>query len=142
MRASPLTLRILKMQNLILLLVILQCSLALILAEEWDPESFKKKVIDDDKVWLVEFYSPRCGGCQEFSPTWEKVVESMKSILTTKVNIEEAGGMALAQQLNVLREGIPNVRIIKSKGVKPNGESVVIGNQREYSSRLTLHHST
>ena len=115
------------MPNFFIAVALLLCSLVLALADEWDPASFKKNVTDDNRIWLVEFYSTRCGGCKEFSPTWDKVVASMKSLLATKVNIEETGGMAIAKEMGVLSEGIPNVRIFKSKSVHPTGESIVIG---------------
>ena len=115
------------MPNFSFAVLLLFSSLVLVLADEWDPALFKKNVTDDNRIWLVEFYSTRCGGCKEFSPTWDKVVASMKSLLATKVNIEETGGMAIAKEMGVLSEGIPNVRIFKSKSVHPTGESIVIG---------------
>lgn len=115
------------MPNFSFAVLLLLSSLVFVLADEWDPALFKKNVTDDNRIWLVEFYSTRCGGCKEFSPTWDKIAASMKSLRTTKVNIEEAGGMAIAKEMKVLSEGIPNVRIFKSKSVNPTGESVVIG---------------
>ena len=85
------------MQFLVLFFVISVCCLTFVLSEEWDIESFQKNVLDDEKVWLVEFYSTRCGGCVEFSDTWTKIEASMQSIATTKVNIDFAGSMELAQ---------------------------------------------
>ena len=116
------------MQNLLCITFLVICSLNLIISTQWDPSTFGTEVIDDEKVWLVEFYSTMCGGCIEFNPVWEKIEASMKSVATTKVNIDDAGGMALAQALNVLDEGIPNVRMLKSKSINPKGESIVIGN--------------
>ena len=115
------------MPNFSFAVLLLLFTLVFVLADEWDPALFKKNVTDDNRIWLVEFYSTRCGGCKEFSPTWDKVVASMKSLLATKVNIEETGGMAIAKEMGVLSEGIPNVRIFKSKSVHPTGESIVIG---------------
>ena len=64
-------------------------------------------------------YLAMCGGCKEFAPTWEKLAASMKSIVTTKVNIDNAGGMEVAKTLGVLDEGVPNIRLFKSR--KSNG---------------------
>lgn len=53
-----------------------------------DPKLFQSNVIGDEKLWLVEFYSYKCGSCQEFAPTWKKVTESVKSISTGKINVD------------------------------------------------------
>ena len=53
-----------------------------------------------------------CGSCKEFTPIWDKLDQSMKSIVTTKVNIDDKGGMDVAKMMGVLDEGVPNVRLI------------------------------
>nr|GAT46096.1 protein disulfide isomerase [Mycena chlorophos] len=37
------------------------------------PDNFKSTISKD--TWLVEFFSPWCGHCRGFAPTWEKLVE-------------------------------------------------------------------
>ncbi len=92
--------------------------------------AFESDVVDDLRVWVVEFYSPMCGSCQEFASIWDKVDKNMKSILTGKVNIDETEGAALAKKLGVLDEGLPNIRLFNkvgdSKGVSiMNGDSML-----------------
>ena len=41
-------------------------------------KNFEGKVLSSGRVWLLEFYSNRCGSCQEFKPTFESVVEELK----------------------------------------------------------------
>jgi hypothetical protein len=40
---------------------------------ELDPLTFKQDVINDERVWLVDFYSKLCAVCAAFSPTWVKI---------------------------------------------------------------------
>lgn len=107
-------------------LLLLIVSLAVVSAVEFNVESFKTDVINDDRVWLVEFYSTMCGSCQEFSSIWKKLDLSMRSISTAQINIDEPHGMAIAKALDVLDEGIPSVRLLNSKQ-KPSGISLMTG---------------
>lgn len=100
-------------------------------SDDFDMTSFKSKVIDDERVWLVEFYSTMCGSCKEFSGVWSKIEASMKSIETTKINIDHVDGMEVAKALRVLEEGIPNVRILNSK-TNLNGVTVMSGTVQKF----------
>lgn len=106
--------------------LLLIVSLAVVSAVEYNLESFKTDVVNDDRVWLVEFYSTMCGSCKEFSSIWKKLDLSMRSISTAQINIDEPHGMAIAKALDVLDEGIPNVRLLNSKQ-KPSGVSLMTG---------------
>ena len=75
---------------------------------------FEAEVIKDERVWIIEFYSPMCGSCTEFSPTWEKIEKSVKSMVTAKINIDTPEGLRIAQDLKVLDEGIPSVQLFAS----------------------------
>ena len=88
-----------------------------VLAEErdWTLDDFQKSVVQDDRVWLVEFYSSMCGSCKEFSPTWDRIESTLSDVMKTKVNIDRKGGMEIAKQFGALQEGIPNVRLLVAK---------------------------
>jgi thioredoxin-like negative regulator of GroEL len=75
-----------------------------------DASRFDELVIDDSRVWAVEFYSPMCGSCTEFSPTWHSMEGKFKSIESGSINIDSKEGMVVAQRLGVLDEGLPNIR--------------------------------
>lgn len=95
-----------------------------------NPATFKTTVLDDDRVWMVEFYSAMCGGCKEFASTWERLEKayltgtSTGAIASGKINIDDKQGMKLAQELGVLDDGVPHVRLFKNKDDK-NGIAVV-----------------
>ena len=44
-------------------------------------ENFKKKVLDSDELWFVEFYAPWCGHCKTLAPHWEKAAASLKGVV-------------------------------------------------------------
>uniref|UniRef100_A0A061RZS9 Thioredoxin domain-containing protein n=1 Tax=Tetraselmis sp. GSL018 TaxID=582737 RepID=A0A061RZS9_9CHLO len=69
-------------------------------------------VVNDERVWLVKFHSNRCGTCKEFGPIWNQLVDAFADTVSFGVvDIDLPDGMSLAQDLNVLEEGIPSVRI-------------------------------
>ena len=66
----------------------------------------------DETVWLIEFYSPMCGSCKEFAPTWSLLESKLKNKLKTgKVNIDEKLGLKIAEETGALEEGIPHLRL-------------------------------
>ena len=110
------------------LFIILACSVllsalppTLVHGKDLDPTNFASTVLDDDRVWLVEFYSSMCGGCQEFASTWGKI-ETFYSkasdgvIATGKINIDKKEGLKVAEELGVLDDGVPHVRLFTKKG--------------------------
>lgn len=95
-----------------------------------DPKKFTSEVLGDERAWMVEFYSSMCGGCQEFASTWDRIADAFSesssggAIKSGKVNIDNSEGMKLAEKLGVLEDGVPHVKLFKSKG-DTKGISVV-----------------
>jgi protein disulfide-isomerase A6 len=77
-----------------------------------DTDNYNQEVSNSGDVWLIEYFSKRCGTCQEFEPIWKNVVSKLENIKIGRVDIDEIKGMKLAQKLNILEEGIPNVKMI------------------------------
>jgi hypothetical protein len=106
-----------------------------------DPATFQQTVLNDGRVWMVEFYSAMCGGCQEFASTWERIEKAFSegstggAIATGKINIDNKAGLKIAEELGVLDDGVPHVRLFKEKG-DVKGTPVV---KSKATSLVTLH---
>ena len=93
--------------------------------------------LDDERAVLVEFYSGMCGSCKEFEPTWAKIEKAAKSIATAKVNIDADEGLAIAESLGVLEEGLPNVRLFKTASDR-KGVSIIPGIPDTYKNMMKI----
>lgn len=92
-----------------------------------DAETFGTLVAASPDAWVLEFWSPRCGTCAEFAPLFADVASRAGSRARFgAVDIDTPAGMALAEQLDVLSEGVPNVRAFVREG-DGVGESVFTG---------------
>ena len=49
--------------------------------EDLTDATFKSKVLDSDEMWIVEFYAPWCGHCQQFKPSYEKAAKLLKGVV-------------------------------------------------------------
>lgn len=72
-------------------------------------QNYDNMVNKSKDIWLIEFYSERCGTCQEFEPIWKTVIPKIKNIKIGRVNIDDEQGLKLAEQMEMLEEGIPRV---------------------------------
>jgi len=48
---------------------------------ELNDANFKALVLDSDEMWVVEFYAPWCGHCQQFKPSYEKAAKALKGVV-------------------------------------------------------------
>lgn len=48
---------------------------------ELTDSNFESKVIDSINVWIVEFYAPWCGHCQNFAPEYAKAASALKGVV-------------------------------------------------------------
>ena len=64
-------------------------------------------------VWGVKFHSTMCGSCKEVIPAWNDLRESVPGVHWGEVNIDRKENLALAKRLNVLKEGIPNIKLFR-----------------------------
>lgn len=107
-----------------------------------DPAKFKETVLEDSHAWMVEFYSAMCGGCQEFAPTWDRIAKAFDdssnggALMSGKVNIDDNAGLQLAEELGVLDDGVPHVRLFKSKGDKKG--TIIVKSKEIYAGRFVV----
>jgi len=71
--------------RVILLLSILSISCASYSSDddvvELTASNFRSKVVDSNELWLVEFYAPWCGHCQQLEPAWKSAASSLAVII-------------------------------------------------------------
>ena len=52
--------------------------------------NFQDKVINSDEMWIVEFYAPWCGHCQQLKPSYEKAAKALQGVVRVgAVNMDE-----------------------------------------------------
>lgn len=44
------------------------------------PNNFDNLVLNSDHIWVVEFYAPWCGHCQQLMPEYDKAATALKVI--------------------------------------------------------------
>ena len=96
-----------------------------------DDASFDALVAASPEAWVLEFGSPRCGTCTEFAPLYEALAAKHggEALRFGVVDIDAPAGMALATRLDVLSEGVPNVRAFVSRAAGADG----LGGARVFS---------
>ncbi|KAL9270957.1 disulfide-isomerase like 2-2-like protein [Drosera capensis] len=72
------------------------------------PTNFKSKVLDSNRVVLVEFFAPWCGHCQALTPTWEKAATVLKGVATVAA-LDADAHQALAQEYGI--KGFPTIKV-------------------------------
>ena len=97
---------------LLLLGTISSCVAAADVVTVKSPEDYSK-LVADDKVVLVEFYSAYCGSCKEFSKHWHQLEKDFaEKLILARVKIDDSGPMKVAQKCGALSGGIPHVRLL------------------------------
>lgn len=94
-----------------------------------DNSNFDKKVLQDETLWLVEFYAPWCGHCKALSPEYLTVAQKLKGLI--KIGAVDADkNQELAGRFNV--KGYPTLKIFGANKRNPidytgqrNSESII-----------------
>lgn len=83
---------------------------------ELTPSNFDNLVVQDDNVWVVEFYAPWCGHCQSLVPEYKKLAKAAKGVFKVgSVNADEH--KVLAGQYDV--RGFPTIKVFGANKRSP-----------------------
>jgi len=76
-------------------------------------DNFDDLVVKSKEPYLIEYFSSKCGSCNQFSPTWDKLVGRQQTghLKFGRVQIDTAEGMQLAQRQGIMSRGIPAVQL-------------------------------
>ena len=100
-------------------------------------KNFREIVEDPTKDVIVEFYSPTCGHCEMFAPTWQSVAEHCQDVTDLIV----ANFDATANEVKGLKmDKFPSIRFYpknNKEGVEYNGPS-----QFEHLIEFLSYHSS
>lgn len=77
--------------------------------EELDAASFPQGGASNNWVWLVEFYAPWCGHCQQLAPKWSAVAKALKGVVkVAAVNCDVHKAVCSAQGV----QGYPTIKAL------------------------------
>ena len=79
---------------------------------------FEQQVIQSNGIWMVQFYSPSCGNCQQFSPTYKLMAGVIKGVFNVAAVDATAGvGKRIANAYGV--NEFPSLYIFGNDKTKP-----------------------
>lgn len=99
------------------------------------PQTFNEKVLQGKNHWVVDFYAPWCGPCQNFAPEFELLARTLKG----KVKAGKVDCQAYAQTCQ--KAGIrayPTVRLYPYERAKRNtwGEQIDSRDAKEIATLI------
>jgi protein disulfide-isomerase-like protein len=75
-----------------------------------DVNNFKSEVLQDNELYLVEFYAPWCGHCKSLKPAWIKAAKKLNGMVKVgAVDANEQQNQPLASQYGV--KGFPTIKL-------------------------------
>lgn len=81
------------------------------------PDNFDSRVIQSDEIWVVEFYAPWCGHCQQLVPEYTKAAKALNGVIKVgAINADDH--KSLAGRFNV--RGFPTIKIFGANKNKPD----------------------
>lgn len=94
---------------------------------ELTPSNFDKLVTNSNEVWIVEFYAPWCGHCQQLVKEYVKLAKALKGVVKVgAVNADEH--KSLGGQFSV--RGFPTIKTFGANKKSPtdyNGQRTAAG---------------
>ncbi|XP_012219371.1 protein disulfide-isomerase A6 homolog [Linepithema humile] len=90
------------------------------------PNNFDNLVLNSDHIWIVEFYAPWCGHCQQLTPEYDKAATALKGVVKVgAVNADEHKSLGSKYGIS----GFPTIKIfgLDSKPEDFNGPRTAAG---------------
>ena len=115
-----------KMNFRILNLILIISSIKNLNYVNLDIENFDSEVNISKEIWLIEFFSEKCGTCKEFYPIWIELTKNINYLKIGRVNIDNEKGLNIASRLNALENGIPCVKLNYEKD---KIEDIIVGTE-------------
>lgn len=75
---------------------------------ELTASNFQKSVIQDDSIWVVEFYAPWCGHCKNLVPEYTKAAAALKGLVKVGA-VDMTQHQSVGGPYNV--QGFPTIKI-------------------------------
>lgn len=83
---------------------------------ELTESNFDKLVVNSDEIWIVEFFAPWCGHCQQLVPEYQKAAAALKGVIKVgAVNADDHKSLGGRYQVN----GFPTIKIFGANKSKP-----------------------
>ncbi|XP_059164242.1 dnaJ homolog subfamily C member 10-like [Physella acuta] len=100
-----------------------------------DESSFESRVLnkDDEEIWLVDFYAPWCGPCQQLSPEWRRLAKMMKdkkTVLVGQVDCDANSYLCNSQNIR----SYPTIRLYPIGSARSGTHYMYNGWRRDASS--------
>ncbi|KAI1724281.1 thioredoxin domain-containing protein [Ditylenchus destructor] len=84
---------------------------------ELTSSNFQNRVLNDDAVWIVEFYAPWCGHCKNLVPEYRKTAKALKGLVKVGA-VDMTQHESLGSPYGV--RGFPTIKIFGSDKKKPS----------------------
>ncbi|CEP02695.1 unnamed protein product (mitochondrion) [Plasmodiophora brassicae] len=75
---------------------------------ELTDNNFSDRVLKSNAIWLVEFYAPWCGHCQQLAPKWQKAANSLKGVVRFGA-VDATASTGLASRYDI--KGYPTIKV-------------------------------
>nr|CAI5848384.1 unnamed protein product [Callosobruchus analis] len=87
---------------------------------ELTPSNFDKLVLKSDEVWVVEFFAPWCGHCQNLVPEYTAAANALKGVVKVgAINVDTYKDLGSRYDVH----GFPTIKIFGANKSKPEDYS-------------------